>query len=263
MRIGCRAGADFVEPDIADRRSARSSIASRFASSCSALLAPTKTVATVGRWSSQASATCAWLAPVSRATSPRQSMMSSSWLPAGRAPACRFAAMRCHRQAAAAIFARQQTARQRPPDQAGDILIGAQRMQLPFAIAHRQRIGQLVRNEARQIEAIRSGERFHQLPAGIVGTADIANLARADQPVERRQGLFDRGAAIEAVDLEQVDIVSAEPPEAALAGCDQMMACRPGIVRARADAQPGLGGDQHLAAPLAQRLAEHFFGTAP
>ena len=41
-----------------------------------------------------------------------------------------------------------------------------------------------------------------------------------------------------------------------------MRARRAGIVGAATGAQPGLGGKQHLTAPFAQRLAEHFLGCA-
>jgi hypothetical protein len=48
------------------------------------------------------------------------------------------------------------------------------------------------------------------VPAREVGHADVAQLAGAHQVVERRQRFLDRRAGVEAVQLEQVDVVGAQ-----------------------------------------------------
>src|SRR3546814_16782109 len=54
-------------------------------------------------------------------------------------------------------------------------------------------------------------QRLHQLPAGEVGRAEVAQLAGAHQAVERGQGFLHRRHRIEVVQLQQVDVVRAEP----------------------------------------------------
>jgi hypothetical protein len=54
------------------------------------------------------------------------------------------------------------------------------------------------------------------LPAAEVGAADVADLALADQVVERREGLLDGGVGIGDVDLVEVDPVGPEPAQAGL-----------------------------------------------
>ncbi len=55
------------------------------------------------------------------------------------------------------------------------------------------------------------GERLHQVPAAEVGAADVADLALANELVERRQRLFHRRVVVLPVQLEEVDVVGAEP----------------------------------------------------
>ena len=62
--------------------------------------------------------------------------------------------------------------------------------------------------------------------------------------------------------LPQVDIVGAQPLEAGLAGCDQMMARRADVVRHRSHPEARLGRDQELVAAAGDRLAENLFGKA-
>ena len=64
-----------------------------------------------------------------------------------------------------------------------------------------------MRDVARIAVAVGDGERLHQMPAGEVRDADVANLAGADQSIERRQHLFDRRHGVEAVQLEEIDVV--------------------------------------------------------
>ena len=119
-----------------------------------------------------------------------------------------------------------------------------------------------MRDVARPAVLVGDGQRLHQLPAGEVGDADIAHLAGAHQIVERRQHLLDRRAGVEGVQLQQVDIVGAEPPQRVVHRLDQARARGADIVRPVAHRQRGLGRDQHRVAPALDRLAEHLFRRA-
>jgi len=98
-----------------------------------------------------------------------------------------------------------------PPRRA---LVEAERHQLPLVVASDQRIIGLVGDVARIAVFVGDGERLHQVPAGEVRDADIPDLAGAHQHIERRQHLFGRREGIEAVELEQVDVIGAEPASA-------------------------------------------------
>ena len=132
---------------------------------------------------------------------------------AGRCPGCRVRACRGSGRLAAADLAGEPAPAERAPDHRADALVERQRHQLPFVIAAEQRVIGLVRDVARKAVALRDRERLHQVPAGEVRAADVADLARAHQLVERGQRLLDRRVGVEAVQLEEVDVVGAEAPQ--------------------------------------------------
>src|ERR1035441_9105511 len=53
-------------------------------------------------------------------------------------------------------------------------------------------------------ERIGDGQRFHEVPAAVVGAADIPNLAAPDEIVERPQGFFKRCQRVEVVGLIEI-----------------------------------------------------------
>ncbi len=69
---------------------------------------------------------------------------------------------------------------------------------------------------ARPAVTLGHAERFHQVPAGEIGAADVTDLAGADEVVEGAQGFLDGGEGVEAVQLEEVDVVRAEAAEGRL-----------------------------------------------
>lgn len=89
-----------------------------------------------------------------------------------------------------------------------------------------------------------------------------ANLARANEPVERADDFLDRRPRVESVELEQVDVVRAEAAETTLDGAEQIVPRRADVVRPAAAAEGGLGGDEQLVATALDRLAEDFFRGA-
>ena len=119
-----------------------------------------------------------------------------------------------------------------------------------------------MRHIARQVVAVRDRQRLHQMPAGEVGAADIADLARTHEIVQRAERLLGRRQRVEAVQLEQVDMLGAEAPERRLHRVDQMVARAAHLVGALAGAEGGLGRDQHLVAPALDRRPQHLLGGA-
>ena len=51
--------------------------------------------------------------------------------------------------------------------------------------------------------------------------ADVANLARLDEVVQRAHRLFDRSGVVEAVNPEEVDVVGAKALKSVVDGADQ------------------------------------------
>jgi hypothetical protein len=66
----------------------------------------------------------------------------------------------------------------------------------------------------------------------------VADLAGADEVVEGAEGLLEVGPPVEAVDLEQVDPLGVEAPEAVLDRADDVGARLPAVVRAVARVAP-------------------------
>ncbi len=66
------------------------------------------------------------------------------------------------------------------------------------------------------------GERFHEMPAGEVRAAHVTNFAGADEVVEGAEHFLDRRHRIEAVQLEEVDVVGAQAAQARFDGSKQV-----------------------------------------
>lgn len=103
---------------------------------------------------------------------------------------------------------------------------------------------------------------FDQLPAGVVGAADVTHLAGADEVVEGAQGFVEGRQRVEVVGLIEVDVIRTEAAQAILAGFDDVAAGESGFVGARLEAVEDLGGQDDLLAAGAQRLAENLLGLA-
>ena len=110
-------------------------------------------------------------------------------------------------------------------------------------------------DEARRAVTFGDALRFHQLPARIVGNASIEPLACRDQPVECAHQFLGRGGCVERVELEQINVVGAEPPQCLFDRADQSSARRAPVLRAVTHRQTGFGRDQHLIAPSFDRRA--------
>ena len=73
---------------------------------------------------------------------------------------------------------------------------------------------------------------------------------------------LDRRQRVEAVQLEEIDVVGAEPPQAVVDGAHEMEPRRADVVRPGAMAEGGLGRDEHPAAAAGDRLAENLLRLA-
>ena len=102
------------------------------------------------------------------------------------------------------------------------------------------------------------------MPAGVVGAADVAHLARAHEVVERLHRFLERRQAVPLMDLVEVDDVGAQALQARLAGADEVPARQAPVVGAGAHRETRLGGDQHAGlAVAAHRLADNLLGEPP
>ncbi len=97
------------------------------------------------------------------------------------------------------------------------------------------------------------------MPAGEVGTDDVAHLAALHQIVERPQCLLDWRSGVEAVHGIDVHVIGLQTTQTVLAGADQMLPRRSDIVRVVAHAEGGLRGKDQSVAPSGNGLTEDLF----
>ena len=71
-----------------------------------------------------------------------------------------------------------------------------------------------MRDVAGKAVSVGHRQRLHEVPAGEVRRADVANLAGAHEVIERAEHFLDRGQGVEPVQLEEIDVIGAEPPQA-------------------------------------------------
>ena len=96
------------------------------------------------------------------------------------------------------------------------------------------------------------------MPAGPVGDADITDLARADQCIEGRQRFFGRSLCIKAMQLDEIDVIGAQPFQRRVHRLQNVEARRAHVIGAIAAAEGEFGGDQNLVAPPLDRGAQNF-----
>src|SRR5580692_10910772 len=110
--------------------------------------------------------------------------------------------------------------------------------------------------------AVGGGQRLHQMPAGKIGAADVADFSTADQHVEGAEDFFDRSERVETVQLEQIDVIGFEAAQAAFHRVDQVKTRGAHVVRIVAGFEGGFGGDDDFVAAPGDRSAQHFFRIA-
>ena len=100
------------------------------------------------------------------------------------------------------------------------------------------------------------------MPAGEVGTGDVADFAGVDEGVERIQRLLDGREAVEAVHVVDVNVVGAQSLEAGVALFENVQPRGAEVVGAIAHGEEGLGGDEDLVALSLESLAENLLRQA-
>jgi hypothetical protein len=107
-------------------------------------------------------------------------------------------------------------------------------------------------------------QRLSELPRMHRRCSKIARLAGLDDIVQRLERLLDRRVIIEAMDLIEIDVIGAEPPQARVDLGHDRPARQAGPVRARAHPPVHLGRDHDLVAAreILQRPAEDLLAGA-
>ena len=80
--------------------------------------------------------------------------------------------------------------------------------------------------------------------------------------VERAQHFLLRRQRVKTMQVIDVDVIGTQPPQAAFASLDQVMARRSQIVRPRSHAERRLRRDENLVPSPGDRLAENGFGES-
>src|SRR5208282_1035106 len=167
------------------------------------------------------------------------------------------------RLGAAPVFSGQTSTRQWKVRQDTHSELAACGNELAFDAAVEQVVLVLRRDVRGKSAAARYPERIDGLPRGEVTTSDIADLARANEIVQRLESLLLRRIGVRGVNLIQIDIVSPEPSKARLGGRDDVAARPAAQVGAVAHRHAEFGRDDDLATAISERLAEQLFGAAP
>ncbi len=113
----------------------------------------------------------------------------------------------------------------------------------------------LLADEALAVFERTDAECLHDVPAGIVGAADIAHLALAHERIERFHGFLEWRLTVPFMNLVKVDHVGLQTLQARLAGVDQVMARQASVIGTGAHREARLGGDEHAVLALS---AENF-----
>ena len=213
--------------------------AATFAAICSGLVAPAITLATGGRASSQLKASSSSVWPRASAKSPSFSAIAQfcvGQILVRQALRLGQPRIRRHRRVAP-VLAGQQSAGQREIRQQPQAMRAHRRHQLVLVPADQQRYSswQETKPDSPWLRAVQTASTTCQ--AGRLRAADVADLARADQVVERAQRLLDRRQRIGLVHLVEVDPVGAQPLQARLHRRHDVAArCRPAARRRRPSA---------------------------
>ena len=130
------------------------------------------------------------------------------------------------RRLVAAVLARQPAARERRERREAEALIGAQRQHLGLGRAVEQAVARLHPLEAREAADVADPEAARQPPGLDVAGADVVQLARAAEVVERAERLLERRRRVGLVAQEEVEALGAEPREARVDGAERAPAAR-------------------------------------
>jgi hypothetical protein len=106
------------------------------------------------------------------------------------------------------------------------------------------------------VHRVRAADRAHTC----LGQAEVADLACVDEFLDGAGDLLDRHLRVDAVLVEQVDGVGAEPPEGAVDGAADVLgiAGQSGLAALLVEREAELGGDDDLVAHGREGFADEF-----
>ncbi len=159
-----------------------------------------------------------WRRPASTARAPRRTPRRPRSAPSRRPPARPAAPPRARRgsrpgRPSRAVLAGEQAVLEREERQHAEPELLAGRHDLVLDRAVEQRVAVLHRHEALEPGGAGGPVGVGDLPAGDVRAAHVADLALAHELGQRRQRLLDRRDPVGLVELVEVDVVGAEPPQ--------------------------------------------------
>jgi hypothetical protein len=129
-------------------------------------------------------------------------------------------------------------------------------------VAHDEAVFVLAGNEAADIHRARDIFGFRDAPGRKIRIADVADLALANEVVERTQRLLDRRQRIIVVLLVEIDVVGLQPLQARL-DCIHDVAPRRALFGAVGCHRLGIfGGEHDVLAAVAEHGAQHGLGAA-
>ena len=113
-----------------------------------------------------------------------------------------------------------------------------------------------------EMEPVRDGQGFEELPARVVGAAGVADLTGADQILEGAQGFVEGREGVEVVGLVEIDVIGSKTAETRFAGFQNVAAREAGPVGAGFEPSEDFRRQDDVFAARAQCLAEHFLRLA-
>src|SRR3954453_23416985 len=158
------------------------------------------------------------------------------------------------RRDAVEVLRREHPLGERREDDAAHALVLERLEQVLLDPAVQQRVRRLV-DEQRRPEVAHDLRRLARAPARVRGDAGVQRLALLDRRVQRAHRLLERRLGVEAVRVEDVDVVEPHPPEALVEAREQVLARAPVAVRAGPHVVAGLRRDDQLVAERAQVAA--------
>ena len=134
--------------------------------------------------------------------------------------------------AVASSVAGQEPARQRAPRNDPDAFVLAQLEHFALLLAIDEVVVILHGDEPRPAARVRQVQRLGELPGRHTGRAQVASLPRANDVIERFEGLVDRCVRIPSMDLIEVDVVDAQSAQRGIDRVHHVFSRQPPIVRA-------------------------------
>ena len=154
------------------------------------------------------------------------------------------------------------TARERIVGNHADALIGGQGKQFGLDVAEENIVARLHAIEAHDVQCVTRPQRFTEQPGGIVGTADIEDLATAHEIVQSAQRLLKGGVRVGDVHLIEVDVVGLQAAQTALNGAHDVLARAALAIGTAAHRKAKLRRQNNLLAPSFEPAANIFLGSS-